>query len=365
VARILNNTEFFCLNAFGYPFSSGPYTYGFGYNSLSQSCKNGSVCGIFIGANSGRRTNTAIRVIAIGNDAIGRAPLSGKTGISDLVVIGSCVMSEFDCGSGFNTSVGIGFEVFKSSVDTPSFNVAIGHRSMCNIVQPSKNVMIGYYTGKYMNGTDNVAIGTFSGETFTSASRNLFIGFRAGQYMGGDSFGNVIIGYRAGDLVGLNNGIISIGHCSTTNPYSYFHTSFGNSYTTFNKVGASAWSIASDRYDKTDISDLPDNLGLNFIRKLKPVKFKLDPRDRYVNKCGFEFGQRDHTLANEKESYGFLAQEIEESIAELGARFDAVSCNEFTDSYRLRTTDLIAPTIKSLKQTLDRLEIIENKLKDN
>jgi hypothetical protein len=364
VARLLNNTEFACLNAFGYPFSSGSYTYGFGCNALVTSCKNGAVCGIFIGGNSGRNINSASRVIAIGNNAIGRSTASNKTGLTDLVMIGAEAMVCFNCSSSFTTSVGIGFEVFKSSIDTPSCNVAIGFRSMYSLGQPTREVSIGSYSGRTLAGSRNVIIGHCAGESLEDGELNLFIGHIASRNIPGSSSRNVMIGYCAGYLSYAHCGIISIGHGSTTSAYD-FHTSFGNSSTTFNKVGAKSWTVLSDRYDKTDILDLPDDLGLNFIRKLKPVKYKLDPRDRYVQNCGFEFGQKDHTLANEKESYGFLAQDIEESINELGSRFDAVSRDEFTDSYRLTTSDLIAPVIKSLKQTLDRLEIIENKLKDN
>lgn len=364
MAILKNNTTIAGLNAYGYPFNSGPYLYGFGLNSLNATCKNGNVCGTFIGSETGTRINSAARVIAIGNSSIGRATLSGKTGISDLVMIGSYSMGEFDCGSGFNTSVGVGFGVFRTSLDTPSCNVAIGFRSMYNLSQPTRNVMIGSYTGYSTAGNLDVSIGRDAGRELSSGSFNLFIGDRAGCGIGGFSSNNTAIGKSAAGVVGLHYGIISIGSYSSTTAYYDHHTSFGNSNTTYNLVGANKWTIASDRYDKTDIQDLPDNLGLNFIRKLKPVKFKFDIRDRYVKKCGFEFGQKDGTLANEKESYGFLAQDIEESINELGSKFDAVSYDDFSDSYRLRTTDLISPVIKSLKQTLDRLEIIENKLKD-
>jgi hypothetical protein len=361
MAILKNNTTIADLNAYGYPNNfSGSYLYGLGYTSLNATCKNGNVRGIFIGSCSGTRINCANDVVAIGSRVIGRASASGKTGICQSVFIGSYSMSEFDCDQSFTNSVGVGFEVFKCSQDSPSFNVAIGFRSMYNILQPSKNVMVGSYTGRNLVSTCNVVLGTRAGEDLENGFQNLFIGFKAGQYMR-NSFRNVIIGYCAGN-VGYHVGIIAIGSNAYTSGYANYHTSFGNSSTSSNRVGASGWTIASDRYDKTDIVDLPDDLGLNFIRKLKPVKFKLDPRDRYIKKCGFEWGQRDHTLKNEKESYGFLAQDIEMSINELGSRFDAVSHNEFEDTYRINTTDLISPVIKSLKQTLDRLEIIENKL---
>jgi hypothetical protein len=367
MAILLNNSTFNCVSAFGFNYAtSGEYLYGLGVSSLADTCKNGSaVNGVFIGVNSGIDICCAKNVIAIGANVLSRK-VSNKGGLCNVVAIGAYAMSEFNSGSGFCNSVGIGYRVFRCSVDIPNFNVAVGYRSMDNIGYNDKNVMIGNKTGISINGGScNVAIGYCAGFSMYNNQKDLFIGYKAGQYISGNSMYNIIIGYCAGPIVGVHYGVISIGCESTTQAYYNYHTSFGNSNTTCNWVGATRWNLASDRYDKTEIVDLPDNLGLNFIRKLKPVKFKYDYRDRYVKKCGYEFGQKDGTLSNKQESYGFLAQEMKVSLVELGEKFDAISFDEFNDSYRLKNDDLIAPIIKSLKQTLDRLEIIENKIKYN
>lgn len=366
MAILLNNSTFNGVHAFGFNYAyNGAYLYGLGVTSLANTCKNGSnVNGVFIGVNSGIDICLAKNVIAIGANVLSRK-VSNKTGLCNVVAIGSYAMSEFDTNSGFCNSVGIGYGVFKCSYDAPNFNVAVGYKSMNDIGYSIRNVMIGNKTGISIKGSCNVAIGYCAGFSMYNNLRDLFIGYKAGQYIGGNSFDNIAIGYCAGPVVGVHYGVISIGCGSTTQAYYNYHTSFGNTNTSCNWVGASKWNLASDRYDKTEIVNLPDNLGLNFIRKLKPVKFKYDYRDRYVKKCGYEFGQKDGTLSNKQESYGFLAQEMKSSLVELGEEFDAISFDELNDAYRLRNDDLISPIIKSLKQTLDRLEIIENKIKYN
>ena len=122
------------------------------------------------------------------------------------------------------------------------------------------------------------------------------------------------------------------------------------------------WSNVSDSRDKAEIETLSSNLGFNLIRKLRPVKYKNDHRDTYVKKCGFEYGQKDGTLASEKEHYGLIAQELHQALTELDAKFDALGHDENKDAYRLTYTELIAPVIKSIQELDERLKIVETKL---
>ncbi len=66
--------------------------------------------------------------------------------------------------------------------------------------------------------------------------------------------------------------------------------------------GQVGWTTVSDERDKKDIKECEH--GLDFINKVKPVKFKMDPRERYDDK------KPDGSKADKDYSYGFVAQEL-------------------------------------------------------
>ena len=120
------------------------------------------------------------------------------------------------------------------------------------------------------------------------------------------------------------------------------------------------WTYCSDFNEKTNIQTLSYNFGLPFIKKLRPVKFNWDIREKYVKKCGFEFGQKDGTLVEDRENYGFIAQEIETAINELNLRFDELTKDN--KRYKLASTGLIAPIVKSIQQLSVKLDAIKERL---
>ena len=79
-------------------------------------------------------------------------------------------------------------------------------------------------------------------------------------------------------------------------------------------------------------------------------------------KCSYEYGEKDGTLAGEKEHYGVIAQDLKAALVELGERFDGLGHDEKRDSYRLTYEELIAPIIKALQELDERLTEVENKM---
>lgn len=94
---------------------------------------------------------------------------------------------------------------------------------------------------------------------------------------------------------------------------------------------------------------------------MRPVKFNFDYRQAYVDKCGFEFGTKDGTLKQDFETYGFIAQEIESTLNSIQTHFDALDKND-DGNYSLEYENLISPIVKSLQQTIERLEFLESKV---
>jgi hypothetical protein len=155
---------------------------------------------------------------------------------------------------------------------------------------------------------------------------------------------------------------IAVGFCAFTSGGNSNHTVWGNSSNNVCNCVYAAWSNVSDCRDKTNIKALPDNLGLRFIKKLKPVSFNLDNRDTYVRECKCDYGVKDGTLAGTKEHYGLIAQDLREVLDELGAKFDGLGHDPEKDAYRLTYEELIAPMIKAIQELEERVTTIENKL---
>ncbi len=128
-------------------------------------------------------------------------------------------------------------------------------------------------------------------------------------------------------------------------------------------MGNCKWSTVSDCRDKTNIKALPDNLGLRFIKKLKPVSFNWDNRETYVRECKCDYGVKDGSLAGTKEHYGIIAQDLREVLDELEVRFDGLGHDDQKDAYRVTYEELIAPMIKAIQELEARVSYLEEQQK--
>jgi hypothetical protein len=298
-----------------------------------------------------------------GNSVMGAYAMSSGNGatpgnVKFNVAFGACSMKNVDANVCYNTAIGTS----TLQCGNPQFNVAIGHQSMFNgSMNGDKNTFVGYQAGcggSQIGGSCNIGIGGKSLQSINNGSCNIGVGYKALNSLTNGN-GNVAVGTCSGANINNANDTIAIGYGATTSDFGG-HTVAGNSSMTCFIV-SSAWTNLSDGRDKTDIEPLNDNLGLNFIRNLRPVKFNFDYRDNYVKKCGFEFGVKDGTLKQDIESYGFIAQEIESTLNNIGTHFDSVSKNEL-GNYGMEYEHLISPIVKSLQQTIQRLEILESKV---
>jgi len=306
----------------------------------------------------GYKTAYCASTNSTGNTAVGYRALGGfspgEYDINCATAIGACAMA---CVKNINVNTGIGFRSLLK-LEMGQNNVAVGSYSMAAAIDANDNVFVGYKAGCAMTcANNNTGIGACSLIALTTGCSNTAVGWNSLKSVTtGNS--NIAIGYCAGYNVTTADNTIAIGYKSTTSNTSD-HTAAGNSGCSTFCVGTS-WTTLSDGRDKTDIETLPDNLGLNFIRKLRPVKYNFDFRDKYVRECNFTYGTKDGTLANEKESYGFIAQEMQNSLNELNITFDPLNYNSEEDHYRLAYSDLIAPIVKAIQDTLIRLETLEN-----
>ena len=91
-----------------------------------------------------------------------------------------------------------------------------------------------------------------------------------------------------------------------------------------------AWTVTSDKRWKSDIKQ--SNLGLDFITKLKPVSY---------------FRNNDES---KKREYGFIAQELEETLNASGAAANGIISKDDKGMYSVRYNDLMAPMVKAIQE---------------
>lgn len=312
---------------------------------------------------SATSTGTGLNKTAIGNSssatnsgdnntAFGFGALKNNT-TCDNTAVGSKAMGGYGGASDGNVALG---HCSLYSITSARYNVAIGHKSLYAITTGGCNVAVGTLTGQYLTtGGRNTLIGHRANGTYTNDKQNVAIGYNAQASATGGGYGNVAIGYNS-----LATGYfgIAIGNATYAVSRIFWGGPVNNVY---NCVWAS-WTYNSDCRDKTDIVDLNDNLGINLIRKLKPVSYQYDGRKSYVQKCNFEFGQKDGTLKVDGKSYGFLAQEIKTAAEELNINYEAVKYDSNRDTYSFGYSQLIATIVKTIKTIDERIQTLKTKI---
>jgi hypothetical protein len=267
---------------------------------------------------------------------------------------------------GCNTAVGSG-AMRNGSGDC---NTAFGNVALRNLTTGCCNVGVGYYALKCVSsGSKNVGVGAYAGCGVATGVGNTFIGYCSKTACSSLNRA-VAIGYnaRAGYSYAVAIGpssfadgtcAISIGNgaCVTSSRIKW-----GAAVNNMCNCVWGTWSYISDCRDKADIVDIDDNLGINFIRKLKPVSYKIDNRQSYVQLCNYEYGTKDGNLKRERTSYGFIAQDVKDIADELNIQFEAVKYDEDMDAFRLSYSQLLASVVKTIKTIDQRIQVLKTKI---
>jgi hypothetical protein len=307
-------------------------------------CSGGGTCtknNVSIGSFAGRNHRQCNYNVFVGYDA-GRHDYGYCA--SKSILLGA--QASRQCGA-FEI-ISIGFQSNRYGHGCGAFDgqsIAIGYRAACQSSFGRRNVAIGANSFQNNNGDENTVVGYRVMRVNTTGSCNTAIGDRNHVYSYGASNITSVGFYAYQAYTTSNRGII--GRYSQSKAYVW-----------------SAWVNVSDSRDKTDIEYIDDNLSINLMRKLRPVSFKMDFRKSYVNKCGFEFGQKDGTLKQKNETYGFIAQEVKRASEELDIILDLVNHEEFQDSWSLTTMDILPFIIGSIKRLNDEIDDIEKTIED-
>lgn len=200
-------------------------------------------------------------------------------------------------------------------------------------------------------GTDNTSVGHGAGKDIVTGVNNVSMG--SGALSGADTSGMIAIGANsAAGLSSAYSNSISIGFNSTVTGSNA--VAIGTSATapansirlgdnTVTSIGGyQNWSNISDIRHKKDILDL--DLGVEFLKSIRPVSYKL-------------------ISGNQKEDWGFIAQEVEQAIGSRQANIIERE-DDVDGTYRLRSADLIAVLVKAVQQLTERVEQLENGAKN-
>jgi hypothetical protein len=274
---------------------------------------NNGIGNTFLGLNSGSLNLSGQYNTAVGNDAL--LGLVTTIDSSNNTAFGYKALSGSD--GFFHSNTAIGSKALSGGGGV--YNTAIGFETLLNTATNSARTL----------GIENTAVGYQALKNNTTGSYNTAVGSGAlinnttGSY-------NIAIGYGAGPTIDNLYNTVAIGYGATVNASNKIR--FGNSFITVIE-GQVAWSNPSDLRLKENIQD--SNLGLEFIKKLRPVSFKMK------NSEGID--------------YGFIAQEVEEAI---GKPTNIVLTDNSKEQYKsMRYTNLIAPLTKAVQE---QQEIIES-----
>lgn len=216
------------------------------------------------------------------------------------------------------------------------------------------NTVFGHNAMGTNNGNFNTAVGTWAMPSSSNSSYNLVAGLIAGEYDIG--WNNVLIGYASNTFEGAFNDIAIGSYCECSD---VSQARFGDIYTT--SIGGYAnWTNVSDgRFKQNVHENVP---GLDFIRQLRPVTYKVDYvalRDfRRLRFSGsVRQNKRQHNSSADAVVHsGFIAQEVETLAISMGFNFSGVDApqNEQTP-YGLRYGQFVVPLVKAVQELDSRI----------
>jgi trimeric autotransporter adhesin len=270
----------------------------------------------------------------------------------------------------YNT--GIGKNVF-NALNNGTDNVAIGYDGLGSLTGGGGNVGIGANVLKSVTGGDgNVGVGYQAGYSITG-DNNVTIGWFAGQ---GNSDGtaitsgsnNVIIGKSADASIAAASNQIVIGQGATGTGDNQI--ALGNTSITAIK-GQVVFTEYSDKRIKREIRD--SNLGLAFINKLRPVKYKLkNPADYPAELLEERFssipgsGPNNENVVrpedNETIYNGLIAQEVKTTMDELNVEWSGWSKNESDGKEGIQYGKLTVPLIKAIQEQQEMIEFLREEI---
>jgi hypothetical protein len=234
-----------------------------------------------------------------------------------------------------------------------SDNVALGNYALSANLVGQSNTALGYNSLGQSVGEENTAVGRGAMSSNTTGNWNTGVGVsalsvnRTGTY-------NTAIGFNAQPLANNLINTSTIGSNALTSASNKIR--IGNSSVTVIE-GQVGFSSPSDGRFKIEIQE--DVAGLEFINLLRPVSYIFDADAFDVFQGITEEGRQGILSTREKSTrqVGLIAQEVEQSIKNLGIDFSGlVRPKNDHDNYGIRYSEFVVPLIKAVQQLSAQIE---------
>ena len=361
-------------------------------NSSMTRC-NGGYDNICVGNNSGISITTGFDNVIIGNSILTSTGGTGLTGSANTFINcnkttitsasynfvgGDLAGQQLNTGigntligrsaganiGGGNNNVALGTNALYLAYGTNQDNVAIGTNAgyyindLCNA-----NVCIGPYAGEYQSGSQNVCIGYFGGRGSSSSlatgTNNVCIGTNSGRNLTTGS-NNTLIGTVSATttvLVTSGSNITTLGYLAAPTTATVSNqVTLGNSSVTSLRCQVTTITALSDARDKTNIIDLP--VGLDFINKLRPVKFTWAMREKDFDENGDEIINPNNGVDNA----GFIAQELDEVETSENVDFLHLVLKDNPDKMEASYGKLLPVMVKAIQELSAKVESLTQEL---
>ena len=244
-----------------------------------------------VGANSLKANTAGTYNCGLGDQTL----LSNTDGVKN-IAIGYNALTDLDGG---DKNVACGHEAGYEST-TASFNVAVGYQALYTNITSEYHTAVGYQALKLATGSKNTACGSNAGNSITTGGHNTCIGYDA----------DVSSATVNGEVV-LGDSNVGTLRCNTQ-----------------------TISTLSDARDKTEVE--PSPLGVDFLNKLNPVKFKWDTREGNIKDGTHEIG--------------FIAQELQAVQVSSNTEYLKMIIDENPDRLEASYGQLVPILVQAIKE---------------
>jgi hypothetical protein len=324
--------------------SSTIYTVAVGYRANANTGSTSQSNSTYVGAFAGdfcKGSNT----VAIGYRALNCGNNVDATP-QDFTVVGAFAGRYVDNGTDC-VIVGAGAAANYNEIN---FSTVVGMEAADTASSGTINHLttLGWHAAREVTGDGNTAVGSGALVTETSGTNNTAVGFNAGRL----SIAGVATNFSNTTTLG-NDARVSGSD----------QVQLGNSATT-----TYAWGAVQNRSDARDKADVRDTvLGLSFICDLRPVDYRWDIRDDYVqvDENGLvTLLPKDGSKKRNRYHHGLLAQELkavmDKHSVDFGG-FQDLRINGGGDALTVGYSELIAPMIKAIQELTARVKELEAK----
>lgn len=354
--------------------ASGYFNTALGYNAMTQNSsgyQNTAVGAGSLGQNLGGYRNVALGMSALQkntggyyNTATGYASLEKNTDGYQNTATGSWALAENTTGIS-NTANG---RNALAANTTGNNNTAVGNNAMASNLTGGNNTVSGV-AAMYLNtsGGNNTVSGGSALYYNTTGNFNSGFGLDA---LRNNTTGSHNTALGSSSLLTNTGGIrlTGLGRLSDVSVDNLTNGTVLGANAILNashkvRLGAATvtavegpvpYSNPSDARFKTDVRD--DVPGLDFVMRLKPVTYKFDTQKFELHVSGRrESGipQSEFELASAIVRTGFLAQEVDKVLQDLGYSFDGLhkpdAANPF-DHYSIAYSQFVMPLVKAVQE---------------